>query len=106
MKEMKTKNLFDFLDETKEVPTRMPVEVPKEKPTETPTEIPNQNPMDPLPEPRVCPCRVVNGFTCPSKMKGRVFEYCIGTAFAHCPNYSAWWHYKRAEVEAKMKKRR
>lgn len=106
MKEMKTKNLFDFLDETKEVPTRMPVEVPKEKPTETPTEIPNQNPMDPLPEPRVCPCRVVNGFTCPSKKKGRVLEQCIGTAFSHCPNYSAWWHYKRAEVEAKMKKRR
>lgn len=106
MSEMITKNLFDFLDEKKEVPREMPVEVPKEKPTETPTEIPNQNPMDPLPEPRVCPCRVVNGFTCPAKKEGRVREYCVAGGYTSCSNYSAWWHYKRAEVEAKMKKRR
>jgi len=74
MKDMMTKNLFD---------------VPSELPEDAPT---------------VCPCFVVTNFKCPATRKGRLLESCLGKAFQACPNYSAWWHYKRAEVMAKLNK--
>ena len=60
--------------------------------------------LEEVPAPPECPCLVIRGFTCPAKKRrGLVESRCIGMdRYTRCPNFSAWFWYKVAAIQASI----